>query len=142
MNKVGVATSSSADLDRAERFYKTLHACRQNFASAANNVGTVEYEKRHYGKSIGFYHEALDLRVDMAPIYANLAYAYIEDKKYPEAMAAFGKAVAIDPSVLEAKGGENGTVIQQGTATDPGLFYFFVANPMRWRVTCNAPRII
>jgi tetratricopeptide (TPR) repeat protein len=62
----------------------------------------------------------------MAAVYSNLAYAYVEDKKFPEAMDAFKNALAIDPTVFDRKGG-NGTVIQQRTATDPGLFYFFVA---------------
>jgi len=125
-NKMGVAYQQLVDLNRAERCYKKAMHADKHFASAVNNVGTIEYEKKHYTKAIGYYQKALELRVDMAPIYANLAYAYIEDKKYPLAMDAFGKAVAIDPSVLESKGG-NGTVIQQRTTTDPGLFYFFVA---------------
>lgn len=125
-NKMGVAYQQLVDLNRAERCYKKAMHADKTFASAVNNVGTIEYEKKHYAKAVGYYQKALELRGDMAPIYANLAYAYIEDKKYPQAMDAFGKAVAIDPSVLETKGG-NGTVIQQRTTTDPGLFYFFVA---------------
>ena len=125
-NKMGVAYQQLVDLNRAERCYKKAMHADKHFASAVNNVGTVEYEKRHYGKAVDYYQKALELSVDMAPVYANMAYAYIEEKKYPEAMAAFGKAVAIDPTVLEVKGG-NGTVIQQRTTTDPGLFYFFVA---------------
>jgi tetratricopeptide (TPR) repeat protein len=126
-NKMGVAYQQLVDLNRAERCYKKAMRANKTFASAINNVGTIEYEKKHYDKAIGYYQKALELRVDMAPIYANLAYAYIEYKKYAQAMDAFGKAVAIDPGILEAKGGGNGTVIQQRTTTDPGLFYFFVA---------------
>lgn len=126
-NKMGVAYQELTDLNRAEHCYKKAMRADKTFASAVNNVGTIEYQKSHYAKAIGYYQRALVLRVDMAPIYANLAYAYIEYKKYPEAMDAFGKAVAIDPSVLEAKSAGNGTVIQQRTTTDPGLFYFFVA---------------
>lgn len=126
LNKMGVAYQQLFDLGRAERCYKKAARADKLLASAVNNVGTVEYERKHYGKAIGYYKKALDLHGDMAPVYSNLAYAYVEDKKYPEAMDAFGKALAIDPSILEAKGG-NGTVIQQRTTTDPGLFYFFVA---------------
>jgi tetratricopeptide (TPR) repeat protein len=125
-NKMGVAYQQLVDLNRAERCYKKAMHADKNFASAVNNVGTVEYEKKHYGKAIGYYQKALELRIDMAPVYANMAYAYVEEKKYPEALGAFGKALAIDPSILDTKGG-NGTVIQQRTTTDPGLFYFFVA---------------
>jgi len=126
-NKMGVAYQQLTDLNRAERCYKKAMHADKHFASAVNNVGTVESQKNHYAKAIDYYQKALELRVDMAPIYSNLAYAYVEQKKYPEAMDAFGKAVAIDPNILDAKGGGNGTVIQQRTTTDPGLFYFFVA---------------
>lgn len=126
LNKVGVAYQQLMDLGRAERYYKKAMHSDKTFASAVNNVGTVEYERKHYGKAIGYYKKALDLHSDMAAVYSNLAYAYVEDKKFPEAMDAFKNALAIDPTVFDRKGG-NGTVIQQRTATDPGLFYFFVA---------------
>lgn len=126
LNKMGVASQQLTDLNRAERYYKKAMHADKNLGSAINNAGTVEYEKKHYGKAIGYYKKALDLHDDMAAVYSNLAYAYIEDKQYPQAMDAFRKALEIDPSILESKGG-NGTVIQQRTATDPGLFYFFVA---------------
>jgi hypothetical protein len=41
-------------------------------------------------------------------------------------MTTFTKALELDPTIFEKKGG-NGSVVQQRTATDPGLFYFFVA---------------
>jgi hypothetical protein len=41
-------------------------------------------------------------------------------------MATFDKALAMDPQLFERKSGY-GTVIQQRTTTDPGLFNFFVA---------------
>ena len=37
-----------------------MHADK-NFASAANNCGTVEYEKKHYSKAIGLYKKAVAL---------------------------------------------------------------------------------
>lgn len=126
LNKVGVAFQQLTDLGRAEHYYKKAMHADKTFASAVNNVGTVEYERKHYGKAIGYYKKALELHSDMAAVYSNLAYAYVEDKKYPEAMDAFKNALAIDPTVFDRKGG-NGTVVQQRTATDPGLFYFFVA---------------
>jgi tetratricopeptide (TPR) repeat protein len=126
LNKVGVAFQQLMDLGRAEHYYKKAMHADKNFASAVNNVGTVEYERKHYGKAIGYYKKALELHSDMAAVYSNLAYAYVEDKKFPEAMDAFKNALAIDPTVFDHKGG-SGTVVQQRTATDPGLFYFFVA---------------
>jgi tetratricopeptide (TPR) repeat protein len=126
MNKVGVAYQQLGDLDRSERFYKRSMHADKKFASAANNCGTVEYEKKHYGKAISLYTKALGLHADMPTVYSNLGYAYFADKQYPPAMDSFQKALALDPTIFDRRG-LGGTVVQQRTTTDPGLFYFFVA---------------
>ncbi len=125
-NKVGVAFQQLGDLDRSERFYKRAMHVDRTFASAANNCGTVEYEKKHYGKAIGLYDKALALHADLATVYSNLGYAYFADKQYPHAMESFQKALALDPTIFD-RHGLGGTVVQQRTTTDPGLFYFYVA---------------
>jgi tetratricopeptide (TPR) repeat protein len=126
MNKVGVAYQQLGDLDRSEKFYKRSMHADKKFASAANNCGTVEYEKKHYTKAIGLYSKALDLRADFPTVYSNLGYAYFADKQFPQAMDSFQKALALDPTIFDRRG-LGGTVVQQRTTTDPGLFYFFVA---------------
>ncbi|MFZ3215481.1 MAG: tetratricopeptide repeat protein [Candidatus Acidiferrales bacterium] len=126
LNKIGVAYQQLGDLDRSERFYKRAMRADKKFASAANNCGTVEYEKKHYGKAIRFYGKALALRGDMPTVYSNLGYAYFADKEYPEAMNSFQKALALDPTIFDRKG-LGGTLVQQRSMPDPGLFYFFVA---------------
>jgi tetratricopeptide (TPR) repeat protein len=126
MNKVGVAYQQLGDLDRSEKFYKHAMHTDKKFASAANNCGTVEYEKKHYTKAISLYGKALDLRADLPTVYSNLGYAYFADKQFPQAMDSFQKALALDPTIFDRRG-LGGTVVQQRTTTDPGLFYFFVA---------------
>jgi tetratricopeptide (TPR) repeat protein len=59
-------------------------------------------------------------------VYSNLGYAYFANKQYPEAMNSFQKALALDPTVFDRRG-QGGTVVQQRSTPDPGLFYFFVA---------------
>jgi tetratricopeptide (TPR) repeat protein len=126
MNKVGVAYQQLGDLDRSERFYKRAMHADKKFASAANNCGTIEYEKKHYGKAISLYSKALELHSDLPTVYSNLGYAYFADKQYPQAMDSFQKALALDPTIFDRRG-LGGTIVQQRTATDPGLFYFYVA---------------
>lgn len=126
LNKMGVAYQQMTDLRHSERYYKKAMQADKTFASAVNNVGTVEYERGHYGKAIGYYQKALTFGSEVPTIYSNLGYAYFSNKEYPEAMGSFGKALALDPTVFDRKGG-NGTIIQDRTAPDPGLFYFFVA---------------
>jgi tetratricopeptide (TPR) repeat protein len=126
MNKVGVAYQQLGDLDRSERFYKRAMHVDKKFASAANNCGTIEYEKKHYSKAIGLYSKALNLHSDLPTVYSNLGYAYFADKQFPQAMDSFQKALALDPTIFDRRG-LGGTIVQQRTTTDPGLFYFFVA---------------
>jgi tetratricopeptide (TPR) repeat protein len=126
MNKVGVAYQQIGDLDHSGRFYKRAMNADKNFASAVNNYGTVEYEKKHYGKSISLYKKAIVLRPEMPTLYSNLGYAYFCNKEYPEALTAFEKALTLDPTVFDRKG-NGGSVVQQRSTPDPGLFYFFVA---------------
>jgi tetratricopeptide (TPR) repeat protein len=126
LNKVGIAYQQLGELQQSERFYKRAMHADKNFASAANNCGTVEYDKKHYGKAINLYTKALSMHGDMPTIYSNLGYAYFSNKEYPEAMTAFEKALALDPTIFDRKG-QGGTVVQQRTTTDPGLFYFLVA---------------
>ena len=126
LNKVGVAFQQLGDLDRSEKFYKRAMHADKKFASAANNCGTVEYEKKHYSKAISLYNKALEQHSELPTVYSNLGYAYFEDKQFPQAMNSFQKALALDPTIFDRRG-LGGTVVLQRTATDPGLFYFFVA---------------
>jgi tetratricopeptide (TPR) repeat protein len=126
LNKVGVACQQLGDLSKAERFYKKAIHADKNFSSAINNYGTVEYEKKHFGKAITLYKKALEYHTEPATLYSNLGYAYFGNKEYPQAMSSFAQALALDPEIFE-RHGTSGSVIQQRTASDPGLFYFFLA---------------
>jgi tetratricopeptide (TPR) repeat protein len=126
MNKIGVAYQQIGDLDRSGRFYKRAMHADKNLASAVNNYGTVEYEKKHYGKSISLYKKAIVLRPELPTLYSNLGYAYFCNKEYPEALTSFEKALALDPTVFDRKA-NGGSVVQQRSTPDPGLFSFFLA---------------
>src|SRR5277367_931786 len=126
LNKTATAYQELGSLNRSERFYHRAMKADKTFASPINNLGTVEYEKKHYSKAVVLYKKALVLKMETSTIYSNLGYAYFANKQYPEAMATFDKALAIDPELFERKSGY-GTIIQQRTTTDPGLFNFFVA---------------
>lgn len=126
MNKMGVAYQELDDMIRAERFYKKAMHADKRFASPINNFGTVEYTKKRYGKAIDAYKKAINLTPDSATVYGNLGYAYFANKEYPRAMDSFASALKLDPSIFDRKGGY-GAIIQQRSTTDPGLFYYYVA---------------
>ena len=117
-----------------------MHADK-TFASAVNNVGTVEYEKKHYGKAIGYYKKALDLHADMAAVYSNLGIRLCRGQAISPSDGRFQKALAIDPAVFDRKGG-NGTVIQQTDRHRSGPLLFFRGEVVRDRGRCRARRAL
>jgi tetratricopeptide (TPR) repeat protein len=126
MNMAGVAYQMLDETRRSEHYYKLAMKADKTFSSPLNNLGTLEYGRKHYGKAITLYKRALTSSTDLPTVYCNLGYAYFANKEYPEAMGSFSKAMALDANIFEHKGGY-GSIIQQRTATDPGLFYFLVA---------------
>jgi tetratricopeptide (TPR) repeat protein len=128
LNKIGVAYQEEGNAALAGRYYKKSMHADKTFASAINNLGTVEYSRKHYGRAIRYYKEAVALHPDdeLATVYSNMGYAYFSDKQYPSALDAFDKAIALDPQIFAHHGGY-GSTIQQRSTTEPGLFYFLVA---------------
>jgi tetratricopeptide (TPR) repeat protein len=127
LNTVGIACQELGDGPQAEHYYKKALRADKNFASAINNLGALEYSRKHYGKAIKYYKKALTAKTnDYAVIYGNLGFAYYGNQQYPEALDSFGKALAIDPDIFARKGGA-GAIIQQRSAPDPGTLYFLVA---------------
>jgi tetratricopeptide (TPR) repeat protein len=126
MNMLGVAYQMLDEPRKSEHYYRLSMKADKSFASPVNNLGTLQYARKHYGKAIGLYQKALPLSSDRSVVYSNLGYAYFANKEYPEAMDCFGKAVALDAHIFDHKSG-NGSIIQQRTSTDPGLFYYLVA---------------
>lgn len=130
LNKLGVTYEDYGNKGRAEHWFKQAIKTNKTFASAYNNVGTVEYAKHHYKNAVKWYQKALQLQPDgsvVAPAYSNMGYAYFAWKKYPQAISAFENALEIDPRILTEAGSANGSILRQTGTTDPGLFYFFVA---------------
>lgn len=128
LNKVGMAYEQLGEASLAEHFFKKAVKADKNSSHALNNLGTLEYAppRQHYGKAIKYYKKAIETGGDLAPVYSNLGYAYCAIKQYPQAMDAFGKALALDPNVFEPKSGP-GSILQQRSAVDPGALYFMVA---------------
>jgi len=129
LNKLGIAYQQEMDVRLATKYYKLSIKADKKFVSAINNLGTVEYTKRHYGKAIHYYEQTLKIQDPQdveATVYSNLGYAYFGAKEYDNAMGAFAKAMALNPHVFEHHAGF-GTVIQQRTSDDPGMLDFLLA---------------
>jgi len=127
LDKVGIAYQQLGDVNLAERFYKKALRANGKNVSAINNLGALEYSKKHYGKAIKYYKRALaEQSGDRAVIYSNLGFAYYANEQYPPALDSFSKALAIDPDIFARKGG-SGVIVQQRTASDPGTLFYLVA---------------
>ncbi|MFY9691234.1 MAG: tetratricopeptide repeat protein [Candidatus Acidiferrales bacterium] len=127
LNQMGIAYQELGDLGEAERSYKKAFHSDKTYASAVNNLGALEYSKKHYRKAIKYYRKAIAMPDgDRAVIYSNLGFAYFGNVEYAPAMAAFGKALALDPDIFSRKSG-TGAIVQQRSAPDPGMLYFLVA---------------
>ncbi len=126
LNKIGMAYQQLGDEGKAERYYKRAWKVDKHFASAMNNLGTVEYARRRYKSAIKDYNRALAVGSDRATIYSNLGYAYCGRKDYYRATAAFEKALAIDPGIFSRHGGF-GSIFLQRSAPDRATIYYLMA---------------
>jgi len=127
LNKVAIAYQELGNLNRCERYYRKSIKADKNFASPINNLGTVEYEKKHYSKAILLYKKALVLKMETSTIYSNLGYAYFADKKFEQSINAFGQALKLDPAVLDHNPGRIGSTVQDRSVDDRAKFYFLLA---------------
>lgn len=128
-NKIGEVYEQELNHGRAEHWFKEAIKSDKSFASAYNNVGTVEFAKHHYKNAIDWYDKTLSLQPDAsveAPTYCNMGYAYFAWKKFPEAMSAFQQAIALDPQIM-TEHGSSGSLLQQRETSNYGEFYFFMA---------------
>lgn len=126
LNKLGIAYHQQSMLDQAKRYYDRASRADRTNANAINNVGTIHYQRKNYRKAVNAYRKALEIRSDMAAVHSNLGYAYFAQKRFPEALAAFQHALELDPGVFE-RSNRVGSLLQDRTVTDRGLFNFFLA---------------
>ena len=125
-NMMGVSYQQLGDLGKARKAY--LRAARDDahFAEPYNNLGTTWYQEKKYRKAVRAYLKALQVDPNMSSAYANLGFAYFSDNKYPEAIEAFNHALTLDPNALDA-GVRGGSVLQDHSVSDHGMFYFLLA---------------
>ncbi len=127
LNKLGIAYHQQTMLSIAQRYYEKAAKADPHYADAVNNIGTIYYQRKKYGKAVRFYKKALQIRDSMPAVYSNLGYAYFSWKHYAEAMDAFQRAVQLDPSVFDHSSSRTGSVLQDRSVGDRGMFNFLLA---------------
>lgn len=89
------------DYPPGERRWKRLHALY--LFQLYKNLGTLQREAGHWQKSVHPLKQALDILPDDGYIYAMLGDAYAHQGQRGEAIAAYGRAVALEPFFIEAQ---------------------------------------
>jgi tetratricopeptide (TPR) repeat protein len=125
-NMMGVAYQQLGDLGKARKAYERATRSDASFGDPYNNIGTTWYQEKKFRKAVRAYLKALQVDPNLSAAYANLGFAYFSDNKYPQAVDAFNRALSLDPGALDA-GGRGGSVLQDHTVSDHGMFYFLLA---------------
>jgi tetratricopeptide (TPR) repeat protein len=125
-NHLGIAYHQQSLLNQALKCYEKATKYDKANGDSWNNIGTVYYQEKKYPKAIRAYKKAIGVDTKNAIFYSNIGMAYLDHKEFPEAMTAFQQALQLDPAVFDHSG-NSGTVLQDRSVTDHGLFYFLLA---------------
>ena len=126
LNLTGIAFQQIGDGQRAGHYYKLAARYDKTDSNSLNNLGTLEFAERRYGKAIKYYKQSIAKGSALATVYSNLGYAYCSNREYLKGMDAFGQALKLDPDVFDHKSG-SGTVLQQRSSPDPAALHYTLA---------------
>ena len=98
----GLPSKQQSKFHSARQAYTNATRLDKNFAEAWNNIGTVLFMEKKYGKSVKYYQRAIELKSDNASFHMNLGTSYYHLKKFDEAVEEYRTALGIDPKVVLA----------------------------------------
>lgn len=125
-NKVGIAYHQMLDMPAASKCYREALVTDARYSEARNNLGTVHYTQKRYGRAVTEYKKALEIFPGSASVHSNLGTAYFAQKRYEEASTHYARAVELDPKIFEHRGSQ-GTVLQQRNVEDRASFHFYLS---------------
>lgn len=94
-----------ANLEKAEKFYKTAIKKYPNFRRAYKNLGLVQVQAGNFKEAISTISKALELGEVDGRAYGLLAYGYLTEGMYYPAEAAYRQAILIQPDQKDWKVG-------------------------------------
>jgi tetratricopeptide (TPR) repeat protein len=125
-NRLGIAYHQQSMLGDALKCYEKATKLDKKSGDGWNNIGTVYYQEQKWSKAVRAYRKAIALNQQEATFYSNIGLAYLNNKKVPEALQSFNTALKLDPDVF-SQTSRVGTVLQDRSANDRGMFYFLLA---------------
>lgn len=125
-NKIGIAFHQMLQLDLAKKNYQRAVKLNPKYSEAINNLGTIYYAQKSYGRAIGLYKRSLRYSEPSASVYANLGAAYFAKKDFKQALVWYESALKLDPDVFEHHG-TFGTLMQERTVEERATFHLYLA---------------
>ena len=125
-DKIGIAWHQIGDITAALRSYQRAIKLDPKYADAINNVGTIYYTQKRYGRAIREYQRALKISPEAAAIWSNLGTAQYARRRFKEMSEAYAKAIELDPTVFDARNGP-GTQMQDRAVEDKARYHFEMA---------------
>jgi Flp pilus assembly protein TadD len=88
--------------DAKSSFQKAIKLDKTN-GKALNNLGSVYYRNKKYGRAAKYFRKALEIEPGTASFHSNLGSAYMGMKKIEKAMPEYERALELDPDVFERR---------------------------------------
>ncbi len=128
-NKTGIAYHQLGQLDQARKFYERAVKLKPTYVEAINNLGTIYYARKSFGRAISYYQKALKLvpeESNSASMYVNLGTAFFARKQYAQCTQAYQKALDLDPEVFERRG-SFGVMLEDRNVEERAKYHYFLA---------------
>jgi tetratricopeptide (TPR) repeat protein len=128
-NKTGIAYHQLMQLDQARKSYERAVKLKPDYLEAINNLGTISYAKKSYGRAISYYQKAIKLAPEdprSASIYMNLGTAFFARKKYEQCAQANQMALKLDPEVFE-RHGNFGVMLEERNVEERAKYHYYLA---------------
>ena len=128
-NKSGIAYHQLTQLDNALKSYQQAVRLKKDYVEAINNIGTVYYARKSFGRAISYYKRAIKIAPGeprTASIYSNLGTAYFARKQYKEATDVFQTALSLDPDVFEHHS-NFGVLLEERNVEERAKYHYYVA---------------
>ena len=125
-NKTGIAFHQLMLINLAQKRYEAAIKLDPKYPEAINNLGTIYYTKRNFGKSIKLYKRALKLEPQTASIWVNLGSAYFGKKDFRRAAESYDEAMRLDPEVFERRS-QYGTLLEERSVEERAKFHLYLA---------------
>lgn len=102
-NNLGICYRRLREWDAAAQCYARALKLNPDFADALSNLGLVQVKRGEVLEGVDLYKKSLALQANMASTHGNLGLAYLELRRFDDAIRHFDTAIDIDPNFVDAE---------------------------------------